>query len=109
MKYPEVFDLSDDELSIRVKYDYDRGEQQWFDAKAGVESPGYDPSVCITEVSINGSAWTTPDVYPQIDWDRYEQQVMERLIEWEADENAARDEAEFQHWCDQVTMWKEQA
>ena len=109
MKYPDHFDLSDDELSIRVKYDYDRGEQHWFDAKAGVGSPGYDPSVSITEVSIDGGAWTTPDAYPQFDWERYEQQVMEMLIELEADEQAARDEAEFQHWCDQVTMWKEQA
>lgn len=94
MKLPTEMELFEGDTQFRVRYDYDRGEQQWFDARAGVGSPGYDPSVCITEVNF-GAGWESPDAYPQLDFAACEAEVMERLAELEADEQAARDEAEY--------------
>ena len=94
-------ELMHEDMAFRVRFDYDRGEQQWFDARAGVGSPGYGPSVCITEVNL-GSGWEAPDMYPQLNLDACEQEVLERLADLEADEQAERDEAEY-------TAWKERA
>ena len=95
MKLPTELELRDqDDNPFRVRFDYDKGEQQWFDARAGVGSPGYDPSVCITEVNW-GSKWELPEVYPQLDIEACEQEVMDKLIELEAEEQAARDDAEY--------------
>ena len=95
MKLPtEMTFYHDDDTPFVVRFDYDKGEDQWFDAKAGVGSPGYDPSVSITEVRF-ADKWESPEVYPQMDWERMEQEVLEKLIELEADEQAARDEAEY--------------
>ena len=94
MKLPTELSLWHEDTEFRVRFDYDRGEQQWFDARAGVGSPGYDPSVSITEVNF-GNGWELPDAYPQLDLDACEQEVMEKLADFEADEQAARDEAEY--------------
>lgn len=87
----EFFDADDN--PYRVRFDYDRGEQQWFDARAGVGSPGYDPSVDVTEINF-GDGWKTPDEVPGFDFAKCEEEVMDRLIELEDSERAEYDERE---------------
>jgi hypothetical protein len=94
MKLPTELELWHEDTPFRVRFDYDRGEAQWFDARAGVGSPGHDPSVWINEVNF-GNGWQSPEVYPQLNIEACEQEVMEKLAELEADEQAARDEAEY--------------
>jgi hypothetical protein len=94
MKLPNEMELHNDRGPYRVRFDYDRGEAQWFDARAGVGSPGYDPSVEITEVNF-GRGWESPDVYHEVDWVALESDVMEKLAELEAEDYAARHEREY--------------
>ena len=101
MKLPTELELWHEDTPFRVRFDYDRGEQQWFDARAGVGSPGYDPFVEITEVNF-GAGWESPDAYPQINLDACEDEVLEKLAALEADEQAARDEAEYGAWNERV-------
>ena len=82
------------------------GEDQWFDARAGVGSPGYPPSVEITEVNF-GAGWESPDVYPQLNLEACEQELMERLAALEADEYAAQADAEYAAWIDSKRYSKE--
>ena len=100
MKLPNEMELFHDDTAFRVRFDYDKGERQWFDAKAGVGSPGYDPSVCINEVNF-GAGWDSPDNFPQLNMDACESEVMEKLADLEADEQAARDEAEYNAFQEQ--------
>lgn len=93
-KLPTEMTLFCGDTEFRARFDYDRGEQQWFDARAGVGSPGYDTSVSLTEVNF-GTDWESPDAYPQLNVDACEQEILEKLAELEADDNAARDEAEY--------------
>ena len=95
MKLPTELELRDqDDNPFRVRFDYDRGEQQWFDARAGVGSPGYDPSVCITEVNFGGK-WESPEVYPQLNIEDCEQEVMDCLYVLEQDAQASRPDLEY--------------
>ena len=94
MKLPAEMTLFCGDTEFRARFDYDRGEEQWFDARAGVGSPGHDPSVSITEVNF-GAGWESPEVYPQLNVETCEQEILEKLADLEADENAARDEAEY--------------
>ena len=94
MKVPAEFELYDQEdRAFRVRFDYDKGEAMWFDARAGVGSPGHDPSVWITEVNF-GAGWELPEVYPQLDIAACEQEVMDRLGELQEAENAAYEDKE---------------
>lgn len=81
---PEFGCFLDDDTPVTVRYDADMGEEQWFDARAGVGSPGYPASICITEVKIGDGQWT--DELDQFDPDwlaRIEQNIEETLIERE--------------------------
>ena len=101
MKLPDHFEVYVDDKPVLVRFGYDPGEAQWFDARAGVGSPGYDPSVCVTEVNFGG-AWELPDVYPQLNLAAIEQEISERIIAIEEEEMAARDEAEYNAWNERV-------
>lgn len=101
MKLPTELELWHDDTPFLVRFDYDRGEASWFDARAGVGSPGYDPFVEITEVNF-GSGWESPDAYPQLNLSACESEVMEKLADLEADEQAARDEAEYNAFNERV-------
>lgn len=94
MKLPTEIELWHEDTPFRVRFDYEKGEQQWFDARAGVGSPGCDPCVSITEVNF-GSGWESPDVYPQLDIDACECEVLDKLAQLEENERAAREEAEY--------------
>lgn len=88
IKLPEFFTLhDDDDQPFRVRFDFDEGEEQWFDARAGVGSPGYPPSVEITAID-RGMGWAPVEAYPLLNLDSIEQQVMDRInaiyeSEWE--------------------------
>lgn len=62
---------------IVVEFDADRGEPQWFDARAGVGSPGYPPSVTIT-------GFWEGDEYTSIEG--LEQQIFDILYAEEAEQ-----------------------
>lgn len=82
-KLPEHYEFFDDEdRPFLVRFDYDEGEEQWFDARAGVGSPGYPASVAVTEVNFGGK-WETVETYPQLNIEALEEKVMERITEAE--------------------------
>ena len=101
-RLPTELELWHDDTPFRVRFDYDRGEEQWFDARAGVGSPGYDPSVSINEVNF-GAGWQSPDDYPQLNISACEDEVLQKLADLEAHENAARDEAEYNAFNERLT------
>lgn len=49
MKLPPELTLDLYGNPVQVRLDHDHGESQWFDARAGVGSPGLDPCVEINE------------------------------------------------------------
>ena len=97
MKYPTEMQLQmpDDRL-VMVRFDYDTGEQEWFDARAGVGSPGYPPSVAITELDL-GDGWVLPDAHPEINFEVLEEMVADKLhaIDLECAEGRERTEVEY--------------
>lgn len=84
MKLPNELELCHEDIEFRVRFYYDPGEKQWFNARAGVGSPGYDASVEITEVNF-GAGWESQDAYPQLDIAACEEEIMVKLAEIEAD------------------------
>jgi hypothetical protein len=79
MNYPDhiVWEI-DDGTEIKVYFEYDLGEAQWFDARAGVGSPGYPPSVEITEVDF-GRGREGVGVYPQLNLDAIHVRIVDTL------------------------------
>lgn len=82
----------DGDMPIVVRYDFEKGEAEWFDAKAGVGSPGYGPCVEIFEVNIGGD-WQAPDAYPQLDITRMEQEILDFVLEQSISEEQAHYDA----------------
>lgn len=75
IKVPEFITLhDDDDRPFKVRFDYDAGEEQWFDARAGVWSPGYPASVELYEVDF-GKGWEPLETYPQLNTERIEEEV----------------------------------
>jgi hypothetical protein len=101
---PDEMELSHGDTTFKVRYDYDRGEEQWFDARAGVGSPGYDPFVEITEVNF-GNGWQAPDMYPQFDANACAPEVMAKLADIEADYWEAQADAEYEAWQENKRLW----
>ena len=99
----EMF-LSDDREVI-VRYDYDPGESQWFDAKAGVGSPGYNAEVCITEINL-GDGFVSIDKsgLDDAEIERLEDRLMVEISEEEEKINAERDEAEYNAWNEKLSL-----
>ena len=85
LKLPTELELCHNDQTFLVRFDYDRGEDQWFDARAGVGSPGYDPFVEITEVNF-GQGWESPDKFPIEDVKRWEDIILDKLADIEADQ-----------------------
>jgi hypothetical protein len=78
IKPPEFYELFHEDVEFKARFDYDEGEEQWFDARAGVGSPGYPASVCITEVDF-GNGWESPENYPQLNLEQCEQEIMDKI------------------------------
>lgn len=93
--------IGDDEVTVR--YDYDPGENQWFDARAGVGSPGYPAEAWITEINL-GNGFVDPDECKGIDLDALNDQLLERICDLEAAEQGERDEAEYRAWRDDMDL-----
>jgi len=89
MKLPTEFELSDGITTFRVRFDYDKGEREWFDAKEGVGSPGYGPEANITEVNFGGG-WMSPEVFPQLDLEACEVEILDKLAKIEEEFNDLR-------------------
>lgn len=81
MNYPNHIDCeADDGTEFKVYFEYDPGESQWFDARAGVGSPGYPPSIEITEVDF-GKGRESVETYPQLNLDAIHDRIVDVLAE----------------------------
>ena len=99
----EMF-LSDDREVI-VRYDYSPGESQWFDARAGVGSPGCDAELCITEINLgNGFVSIDQSGLDDAEIERLEDRLMVDIAEEEEKINAERDEAEYNAWNEKLSL-----
>ena len=78
IKIPEFFELSYGEGMLKAYFDYDEGEEQWFDARAGVGHPGSPADVIITSVDFGGGK-EDPETFPQLDIERCEVEIMEEI------------------------------
>ena len=79
IKVPEFIELFDSEdKPFRVRFDYDEGEDQWFDARAGVGSPGYPASVEVTEVDFGNGWQTVENISPKV-IEQAEQAIWEEI------------------------------
>ena len=79
---PEFTCYTDDDTPVIVRYDYDEGEEQWFDARAGVGSPAYPGGVAITEVKIGDGEWTDDFTPLGPGWtDHIEARIEEKITE----------------------------
>jgi hypothetical protein len=98
--------LSDDREVI-VRYDYSPAERQWFDARAGVGSPGCDAELCITEINL-GNGFISIDQSglddAEIEIERLEDRLMVDISEEESESNAAFEEAEYNAWKDSRSL-----
>lgn len=88
MNYPDhiVWEI-DDGTEIKVYFEYDPGEAQWFDARAGVGSPGYPASIQIKEVDF-GCGREDVNVYPQLNLDAIHNQIADTVQAAENDDEA---------------------
>ena len=103
---PEEFELYEGDRPVMVRFDYDLGEEQWFDARAGVGSPGYPPSLEITEINA-GDGWELPS--DKFDLASLESQLANAICKLEEAQSAAEAEAEYQHWKEMQELFKEEA
>ena len=88
-----------DDRDFRVRYEFDPGEEQWFDARAGVGSPGYPAEVSVIEVDF-GAGWESPDVYPQLNMDAIEQACIDNEERLAQDYWAGVEELEHQRYAE---------
>ena len=102
---PEREMFFSDDSEVIVRYDYDPGESQWFDAKAGVGSPGYNAEVCITEINL-GDGFVSIDKsgLDDAEIERLEDRLMVDISEEEEKINAERDEAEYNAWNEKLSL-----
>lgn len=84
MSKPHEMTLFADDIEFQARYDFEAGEDQWFDAMKGVGSPGYGPCVALIEVNF-GSGWEPPENYPQLNVEAIEDELLTKHLEAEAD------------------------
>jgi hypothetical protein len=92
MKLPPELEVETYAGSVTVRYDYDPGESQWFDHRAGVGGPGCDPWVEISEIKTD-DGWRTPDELPEMDLEAVEEALMARIGEMQAERDHERADA----------------
>jgi hypothetical protein len=96
MKLPELT-VTYNDAELPCRYEYDRGEEQWFDARQGVGSPGYPAGAWVTEVLLVGK-WVDVEEFTQDQNDKWDQELMDKLIEYESAINAEQAQAEYDAW-----------
>lgn len=88
MSVPEFVTCETDEgVEFKVYFDYDPGEDQWFDARAGVGSPGYPSSIEITGVDF-GCGRESVNVSHQLNLDAIHNQIVDTVQAAENDDEA---------------------
>jgi hypothetical protein len=78
---------------LKVRYDYDPGESQRFDAKAGVGSPGSDPCVEILEIHVHDDQWLCASCLNDEAREAIEEALMEKIAEMEMERDQERADA----------------
>jgi len=96
MKLPELKVWLGD-VEVDCDYEYDRGEPERWNGLTGVGNPETPPSVYVTEVCVNGE-WLPAEAFDQDQCDKWDQYVMDQLIEYESAINAEQAEAEYIAW-----------
>ena len=85
----EIHDPHD--ASMLVRFDYEKGERQWFNALRGVGHPGSDDMLEITEVKRPGGDWMPPaQCLSAREIEILEDLVLERILQDEAEAQAGR-------------------
>ena len=85
---------------VMARFDYDRGEPQRWNGLTGVGNPETPASVQVDDINIDGR-WYGRDELPSVDWEDLEQQIMDKIIEIQSEEQADRSEAEYKYWSEQ--------
>jgi hypothetical protein len=73
-KTPPYYKVFVRDVEVKAYFDFDPGEEQWFDGKAGVGSPGYPPSLELDHVEP--AMELTPE-----EVDAVEQELMGKITE----------------------------
>jgi hypothetical protein len=92
MKLPPEITLDIYGDPVQVRFDYDPGESQWFDAGAGVGGPGWDPCAEINEINM-GNGWLEPDDINENDLDALQDALMEKIGEMQQEHEECRADA----------------
>ena len=83
---------------VMVEFDYDRGEPQWFDAKAGVGSPGFPPSVEVVGFELDGEYTSLADI---------EQQLIDAICAEERETDAVESERYWEQLAEDKRLARE--
>lgn len=78
---------------LKVRYDYDPGESQWFDARAGVGGPGSDPCVEVLEIHVHDGQWLCCSCLNDEAREAIEEALMEKIAEIDAERDLERADA----------------
>jgi len=105
-KTPERTLYLHDDREVVVRFDYDKGEREWFDHKAGVGGPGSDPKVEITEIDL-GDGFVPPNRcgLPERIITGLESQLLDRIQEEQAEIEQRRADYEYDA-CREQGMFK---
>lgn len=87
------------DIEHKVTFDFDPGESQWFDARAGVGSPGYGPELQITEID-------PPIELTEAEAEAVEQEIMDRIIEDSREAEEAYAEGQYEAFCEE-RKWRD--
>lgn len=69
---PKFYDLTEGDKDLRVYFDYEPAEQQYFNPLVGIGSPGYP--ACVEIVRIEPPVILSPEEIEQV-----EQEIIERI------------------------------
>lgn len=108
MKLPTEMQLFVGDVPVLVRFDFQPGEQQWFDPRKGVGSPGYEVEVDITGINFGGTGWMDADALADAIIEKFEAQVLEGLAEYAQDDRDDRGEAEWEARKDRQTKQEPQ-
>lgn len=92
MKIPPHLPVTIGDAKGLAFFDYDRGEEQWFDARAGVGNPGYPASVSINEIHFFGET-ILPETLSEETLQRMEQEIIDQIVELEREDGCDAPEA----------------
>ena len=92
MKVPPELTLDLYGDPVQVRFDYEPGESQWFDARAGVGSPGSDPCVEINEINM-GTGWIGPDDINENDLEALQDRLWDKIGEMYQEHEECRADA----------------